>query len=118
MAVLNAEQALELRVDGEKTIELPSGSGEVIVKSLTKGMMNRIRDAEGIMDGDTINLGKLEPAIFREGMVQPKLTEEQVTEVFEHWPAGDVDAVIQAVAEASGLGEDFQKSGQDRDGAG
>jgi hypothetical protein len=114
---LEADAAQSERPDGLRDVELPSGFGRVQVRSLRKATMSRLRDKSGVIVDGEINLGAFEPEVFREGLVQPELTAEQVATVFENWPAGDVDAVLEAILDSSGLGADFRDARADLNGA-
>ena len=113
---MTAEEAIAVTADGEREVVLPTSGATVLVRSVSKKTMQKIRDADGVFDGTNIDLGRMEPQLFFEGLVDPKLTLEQVEHVFEAWPAGDIDEVLEAITEASGLGAGFREARQDRDG--
>lgn len=87
----------------EETILL-AGLGEVRVRGLSRS--------------EALSLGAhkddpraLEQLIVRLGLVEPALSEDEVTAWFASAPAGLVDPIVKAVERLSGLGEGAPKSG-------
>ena len=114
---MEPEAAVSEQPEGLKDVTLPSGRGVVQVRSLKKGTMSELRDKTGVIKDGEINLGAFEPQVFREGLVQPALNDEQVAVVFREWLAVDVDAVLEAILDSSGLGADFREARASQNGS-
>lgn len=87
----------------EREVPLPRLGGSVLVRSFSKATHIKMR-REATVDGE-IDENRLELLMFMHGVVDPEMTEEQAQSAFEHWDAGDVDAVLMATMEVSGLAQ-------------
>jgi hypothetical protein len=102
--VLTREEILAKAVDHE-VVKLPSG-GEVEVRGLTRDEALEVQEAEGThaRDNTTISLG----------MVNPKLTVDEVAAWAKTAPAADSIEISRAIARLSGMTEGAGKSGPAR----
>jgi hypothetical protein len=87
----------------ERDVDIPD-VGTVRVRGLSRA------EALGIQAlGD--DTAAVEHRILLLGLVDPKLTAEDVAEFYAAAPAGEIDPIVSAVVELSGLAEGASKSG-------
>lgn len=95
MATLTREQILA-RKTGKGTVTFADGS-QVHVRALTRDEALAVRDFETIAEQDNF--------IISTGLVDPKLTVEDVAAWAANDAAGDLAAVSNAIAQISGMAE-------------
>ena len=88
--------------------EFELGSGVIKVRGMTKDVQLRARKnatVNGEFDSDA-----LEIAIFKAGIVEPTLTDEELVQIKATMPAATFDAVVLEVMRLSGVDvKDFAK---------
>ncbi len=76
--------------------------GTIVVRALSRKarseIMRAARGADGELDEERLDL-----LLVHRAVVDPALTEEQVAQLFEHWDANDVDALMQGILKAAGM---------------
>lgn len=87
---------------GEKTVDIP-GVGEVTVRGLSRGEVLLLQKSSG-------NPTQLEQKIVAVGMVEPSLTEKEVTQWQKAATSGEIDRIVSEINKLSGLGQGAQKS--------
>jgi hypothetical protein len=92
---------------GHKTVELPDGSGTVVIRALSRNESLQVREA-GPDQGGT--LAAADNLILHLGLVDPALSLEDVIAWTESDAAGVPSAVSYAIAEISGMVEGAGKS--------
>jgi len=99
--VIDKEAFLKHRL-GESAVDLP-GVGIVRVRGLSRAEAFRVQKA-----GDPDAMERL--VVFL-GLVEPRLTEDEVAAWYEAAPAGEIDLLVRPIQELSGLSEGAAKSG-------
>ena len=87
---------------GEKTLPI-EGVGDVRVRGLSRGEVLLLQKSSG-------NPTQLEQKILSVGMVDPQLTEKEVALWRNAATSGELDQVVDAINELSGLVQGAQKS--------
>lgn len=87
--------------DGTRKVPI-EGVGDVTVRGLSRGEVQRAKE---------LPEDQRENALISLALVDPELTPEEVAEWLDGAPAGDSVAVMNAVAELSGMTEGARKSG-------
>jgi len=87
----------------EREVSLPRLGGSVLVRSFSKATHVQMR-REAVVNGE-IDENLLELLMFRYGVADPPMSAEQAQSAFDCWDAGDVDLVLMALLEVSGLAE-------------
>ncbi|GHF30821.1 MULTISPECIES: hypothetical protein [Actinomycetes] len=86
----------------ERDVEVP-GVGTVRVRSLSR--------AEALsLKGKEMSAGKMERTLLALAMVNPALTEDEVKQWQDAAPAGELNAVQDAILELSGMKKEAAKS--------
>jgi len=86
-------------------VEFQIGEGFIKVKGLTKVAQQQARKnavINGELDGD-----KLELAIFKAGVIEPKLSDEELERLSQSMPATTFDSIVLKISELSGLSKGF-----------
>lgn len=93
--------------DDQLEVNLPSGKGTVVVRSLTRAEMYRVK-------GKKMSMAQMEQTLLSWAMVVPKLTKEQV-KTWQSRPrsAGDIEEVTRAISRISGMTMRIDKSERD-----
>ena len=99
--MLTREEILAKATGGE-VVNLPSG-GQVKVRGLTRDEALELQEREGTAARDNYCIAT--------GMVEPRLSEEEVAELAKQAPAGDMVEISRAVSRLSGMSEGAGKSG-------
>lgn len=86
---------------GEQTVELP-GVGIVRVRGLSR---QEAFEVQALKDAEA-----MERKVVELGLVEPKLSAEEVAEWYAGAPAGEVDLLVGPIQALSGLGEGATKS--------
>jgi hypothetical protein len=86
---------------GTRDVEIP-GVGTVTIRALTRGEALKIQ-------GDEMVAEIMECRLIALAMVDPQMTEEEIQEWQDASPAGQMQPVIQAILEASGMSEEVTK---------
>lgn len=89
MAVLTREQILARKL-GHETVPLSDGSGEVVIRALTRNEALAVRDAESTADRDNL--------VLHFGLVDPWLSIEDVAA----WAGSDTAGVLADLSERIG----------------
>lgn len=78
MAILTKEQIKEVHDITEKVVSVPEWNGEVKVRSITQRQMNMIKNRAKEEAGGSENVDEdsVNWHVFKEGMVEPQLTDE------------------------------------------
>lgn len=106
MAVLTREQILARKIGG-KTEEWPIGDdGVVIIRGLTRDEALAVREADTLADKDNL--------LISLGMVDPKMTPEDVAAWALDDEAGVLAGISTRIGELSGMAEGAGKSGVPR----
>lgn len=84
------------------TVQLDGGEIEVVVRALSRGEVKEVKDK--------YPQDQAENVLVSMSLVDPKMTPEEVTAWLDEAPAGDSVAVMEAVAELSGLSKEVAKS--------
>jgi len=87
---------------GEKTIDI-EGVGEVRVRGLSRAEVLLVSKSGG-------NAELLERKILHHGVVDPQVSEKDVAVLQKNAPSGDLEKLVDAINELSGLGQGAQKS--------
>jgi hypothetical protein len=87
----------------ERSVEI-EGVGTVRVRGLSRVEALDVRNTGGDVD-------RAEKKIIFYGLVDPTLTEEEVTAWYAAAPAGEIDQLVNPIVELSGLAEGAAKSG-------
>lgn len=87
---------------GEKTITI-EGVGDVLVRGLSRGEVLMLQKSSG-------NPTQLEQKIIAVGMVEPKMTEKEAATWQKVASSGEIDQVVDAINQLSGLVQGAQKS--------
>lgn len=98
--MIDREAFLKHRL-GERTVELP-GVGMVRVRGLSREeafSLKKEKDTEA-----------MERKLVLLGLVEPKLSAEDVAEWYAHAPAGEIDLIVGPIQELSALNEGAAKS--------
>jgi len=106
---VDKESLLKPRL-GEATVDIP-GVGTVRVRALTRGEVMVVRKATDTEQMDGPRALVLERKLLAKAMVDPPLTEDEVGRWQEVSAAGELEPVVAAVQELSGLVEGAPKSG-------
>lgn len=93
-----------LKARAGKVQTVPVDDGEVKVRALTRAEAHSLR-------GKELTEEEAERAVLALAMVQPALTEEEVGEWQKVAPAGEVNDVLTAVMDLSGMNVGAAKSG-------
>lgn len=88
-------------VDGTRKVPI-EGVGDVTVRGLSR---SEVKAAQQLPEDERENV------LIALAIVDPELTPEEVGEWLDSAPAGDSTAVMDAVAELSGMSEGARKSG-------
>lgn len=99
--MLTREQILAKKLSQE-VIDLPSG-GQVKVRGLTRDEALLTQDREGTAARDNY--------VIATGLLDPKLTEDDVAAWAATGATGDLNTISLAIAHLSGMGEGAGKSG-------
>ena len=95
MAKKAAKAALLAKRGGTKDVEVP-GVGTVQIRALTR--------AEALsVQGKTQDVALLEQKLVSMAMVDPDLTKDEVREWQENSTAGEIQIIVQAIVELSGM---------------
>jgi hypothetical protein len=93
----------------QKVVAIPRIGDSVIVRALSRAEVMDLRKTLKD-DEDTSNL-EFESKVIAAGMVEPQMSIKDVKVWQKSSPAGELDAVVTAIMELSGMGEGAQKSG-------
>lgn len=99
MAIASVEALTAARL-GEATITIEN-VGDLRIRPLTRGQALLLNEVESLEDKDNIMISM--------GVVEPKLTVEQVQAWAEAAPAGELGPVSEAIARLSGMTRDSAK---------
>lgn len=99
MAIASVEALTAARL-GEATVTIEN-IGDLIIRSLTRGQALALNDVESLEDKDNLMISM--------GVVNPKLSIEQVQAWAENAPAGELGPVSEAIARLSGMTRDSGK---------
>lgn len=97
---LTVEHILAQQTVTKRTIEVPEWGGTVTIQGLSKKQQQDIRK-EAMVDGE-VDSDLVTKATFREAVVDPQFTPEQVVSLWEH-QAGVIDGILMAVLRLSGM---------------
>lgn len=86
----------------EADVDVP-GVGTVRVRALTRAETFYVQKA------DRADVGAIERRILATGMVDPELTQADVSRWQKACPAGEIDPVVDKIRELSGLDDDAAK---------
>jgi len=100
---LTREQLLARKVGRAEPLDLPEGGGTVMVRGLTRAEALEMNDLKTVEERDNF--------IIATGLVEPKLSVEEVREWAAEASAGDTTAISMRIAELSGMAEGAGKSG-------
>lgn len=90
--------------DARREVNLPSGIGSVVVKSVTKGQVLALNALVAEDDGSpNLNDSRWDEGFFVYSIVEPEADEATRRGWFKNWRPDDVQAVIQAGLEVSGI---------------
>lgn len=103
---LTVEAILAAADTPKDTVLVPEWGGTVEVIGLTKRQQVDIRRGS-MVDGE-VDPEKVQAAIFREGVIDPIFTEDQMGSLFEK-SAGAVDRVLTVILRLSGMDEEAVK---------
>lgn len=84
-----------------ETAEFPLGGGVIKVKGLTKDRQLEAR--KSATENGELSSEALEVAIFKAGVIEPVLTEEELTQIRQTMPSGTFDAIVMEIAKLSGI---------------
>ena len=101
MAVLSREEILNRKL-GRETIELADGSGEVVIRALTRNEALAVRDAEGTAARDNL--------VLHYGLVDPALDLDDIRLWADSDSSGILAAVSERIGRLSGMTADAGKS--------
>lgn len=92
--------------------------GTILCRGFSKGMMNRMRNeamqvslSKGI--ADDLDTETIELYLFKYGIVEPnfsELTDNEIREIFESWPASTCERVMGVIVELNGAEGGFIRS--------
>lgn len=90
--------------DDQLEVVLPSGKGKVVVRSLTRAEMYRVK-------GKKMSMAAMEQVLLSWACVVPKMTKAQV-KTWQSRPksAGDIEEVARAISRISGMTMRIDKS--------
>lgn len=80
MAILTFENIMEADDITEKEVPVPEWGGSVVVRSITHRQMNDIKNAA---KGEEVDDDFVQRQVILKGLVQPRLTEEQVEKLWD-----------------------------------
>jgi hypothetical protein len=100
--ILTVEAILAVPDTTTEIVQMPEWGGAVKVIGLTKRQQVDIRRA-AMVDGE-VDAEKVQAGIFREGVLEPRFTEEQMGALFDK-NAGLVDRVLMVIMRLSGMEE-------------
>lgn len=106
MGVLTREQILARKLAGAEPFDLPDGSGQVMLRGLTRNEALAVKDGETTADKDDI--------VVSLGMVEPALSIEDVAAWAAADDAGTLAAISNRISELSRMQEGAGKSGVQR----
>lgn len=88
----------------EEEVEIP-GKGTVRVRSISRAELHSWNKP-----GKDADAGELERRTVQAGLIDPKLTYDEVCTWFENASAGEIQPVVKAIMRLSGLSEGANKS--------
>lgn len=100
MAALTREQILARKLHQE-VVDLPDGSGTVTVRGITRNEALELQDLKTTAERDN--------HVIAAGMIEPKLTADEVRDWAENDDAGTLKVVSEAIAKLSRMTPDAQK---------
>jgi hypothetical protein len=109
MAALTREQILNRKI-GRDTVPLADGSGEVVIRALTRNEALQVRDQESTADRDNL--------VLHLGLVEPALTLEDVAAWADSDSAGVLADLSERIGRLSGMMADSGKEAYKSTGRG
>lgn len=101
MKILSKEELLANRGLPEDVVEVPSLGGAVRVRGLSRKEFLRLNEGDDGFD--------FEDRAMSAGMIEPKLTIEEVSALRDISPGMELQAVFMRINELSGVGKDAAK---------
>lgn len=101
MSVLTRDQILARKL-GQETVSLADGSGEVVIRALTRNEALAVRDAEGTAGRDNL--------VLHYGVVEPALTMADVEAWVDQDAAGVLADLSERIGRLSGMTADSGKA--------
>lgn len=99
------KEALLKRGLPTRDVELP-GIGTVTVRALSRAQVLVINDLlSGIPEGVPGRVATLERALLRYGIAEPELSEDDVCELYDVSPGGEINVLTEAIQELSAMTE-------------
>lgn len=75
--------------------------GTIKIRGITKDMQQQAR--KRAMHGGEVDADKVELELFRAGVTEPELSEEQAMALKAQMPAGDFDSILTKILQLSGI---------------